>query len=350
MPASDKFLSQEEINEQQYEINRNQAELNREQAKINRQQTQLNRLIQQKMKWQAQVHDQQYSTSESESEYTEEFIDGCAIRTFPSSPQREVLDVEEIQEDTEDEKSMNFVVEAVVNERGSGRNKQYLVKWYGYPPSENTWEPADHVSHLPLLIEAFKARKSRTTDPSSKRKPKEPRTTKESTTIKKQRLMIQNPPCPPSHTKDQSAAEYRLTSGYAEADTVECVWNEYFGLGEFTSRYFSGGVKALQALPMKDRAWRLAYADGSESRRCSRKLSQMKYIANFIETNAERVYGPGRPSTKDCEDIRRQISAVFESPVRLERIYTVLREESVELSHRKNQKHFTSVQPAKGKP
>eukprot|EP01043_Picozoa_sp_COSAG02_P075195 COSAG02_NODE_15393_length_1175_cov_0.910781_2_plen_102_part_00 len=42
-----------------------------------------------------------------------------------------------------------YVVEKVVREGWVGRpnrsKRQYLVKWKGYPHSENTWEPAEHL-------------------------------------------------------------------------------------------------------------------------------------------------------------------------------------------------------------
>jgi len=38
-----------------------------------------------------------------------------------------------------------FEVEAILNHRcyGHSRMPQYLIKWKGYPHSENTWEPAN---------------------------------------------------------------------------------------------------------------------------------------------------------------------------------------------------------------
>eukprot|EP00966_Prymnesium_polylepis_P037936 880082-Prymnesium_polylepis.1 len=36
---------------------------------------------------------------------------------------------------------------------------EYLVAWRGYPPEENTWEPAEHILDA-ALIEAFEAREA----------------------------------------------------------------------------------------------------------------------------------------------------------------------------------------------
>ena len=44
-------------------------------------------------------------------------------------------------------------VEAIIDQSEAG--DQYLVKWAGYPSSENTWEPIAEVKHL----DAFKAYK-----------------------------------------------------------------------------------------------------------------------------------------------------------------------------------------------
>jgi hypothetical protein len=64
--------------------------------------------------------------------------------TFPSRhpPRPEPLDVEGEKQ---------FVVEAIVDEKGRGRARRYLVKWVGYPDSENTWEPAANVEDTEAL-------------------------------------------------------------------------------------------------------------------------------------------------------------------------------------------------------
>ena len=46
-----------------------------------------------------------------------------------------------------------YEVEHIVNHRRHGRARQlqYLIKWKGYPESDNTWEPADQVHALELI-------------------------------------------------------------------------------------------------------------------------------------------------------------------------------------------------------
>jgi len=50
-----------------------------------------------------------------------------------------------------------FIVEKIVNRRvGPNRRVEYLVKWKGYPDSDNTWEPQQNLSEsCPLLIDEF---------------------------------------------------------------------------------------------------------------------------------------------------------------------------------------------------
>src|SRR6266436_3597460 len=49
-----------------------------------------------------------------------------------------------------------FEVERIVAHRTFGRSKslQYLIKWKGYPKSNNSWEPADQV-HAPNLLKHY---------------------------------------------------------------------------------------------------------------------------------------------------------------------------------------------------
>ncbi len=49
-----------------------------------------------------------------------------------------------------------YEVERIVAHRQFGQSKklQYLIKWKGYPESDNTWEPADQV-HAPELIKHY---------------------------------------------------------------------------------------------------------------------------------------------------------------------------------------------------
>ncbi len=68
-----------------------------------------------------------------------------------------------------------YEIERIVAHRQFGRSKhlQYLIKWKGYPESDNTWEPASHV-HAPELIKHYQSAKihqSSTADHQSATKP-----------------------------------------------------------------------------------------------------------------------------------------------------------------------------------
>jgi hypothetical protein len=49
-----------------------------------------------------------------------------------------------------------YKVEAICNHQCFGHSctLQYLVKWHGYPKSDNTWEPADNI-HTPDLLKDY---------------------------------------------------------------------------------------------------------------------------------------------------------------------------------------------------
>jgi hypothetical protein len=62
-----------------------------------------------------------------------------------SRPPSELVDGEE-----------EYQVEHIMGHRKTGRMKglQYLVKWLGYPDSNNTWEPVAQI-HAPDLIKQY---------------------------------------------------------------------------------------------------------------------------------------------------------------------------------------------------
>ena len=48
-----------------------------------------------------------------------------------------------------------FEVEAIIDSRIHRRKLQYLVKWKGYPQSDNTWEPVGNVQHAEEAVQSF---------------------------------------------------------------------------------------------------------------------------------------------------------------------------------------------------
>ena len=49
-----------------------------------------------------------------------------------------------------------YAVEKIINHRKDKRSKHvsYLIKWQGYPESDSTWEPLEHI-HAPDLLKAY---------------------------------------------------------------------------------------------------------------------------------------------------------------------------------------------------
>jgi Chromo (CHRromatin Organisation MOdifier) domain len=46
-------------------------------------------------------------------------------------------------------------VERIEDSRVQRGRLQYLVKWKGYPPSDNTWEAATDLRNAPELVDEF---------------------------------------------------------------------------------------------------------------------------------------------------------------------------------------------------
>ena len=50
-----------------------------------------------------------------------------------------------------------YTIEKFLECRMFHRKKQYLVRWSGYGPDEDSWEPASNVQHCAALLAQFEA-------------------------------------------------------------------------------------------------------------------------------------------------------------------------------------------------
>ena len=56
------------------------------------------------------------------------------------------------------EEQPEYEVEAIISHRRSGKGRAYLVKWKGYPTSENTWEPERNLYNTREMLNQYKTR------------------------------------------------------------------------------------------------------------------------------------------------------------------------------------------------
>ena len=47
---------------------------------------------------------------------------------------------------------LEYEVEAILRHRGKGARRQYLILWKGYPLTEATWEPEEHLLNAPDIL------------------------------------------------------------------------------------------------------------------------------------------------------------------------------------------------------
>ena len=53
------------------------------------------------------------------------------------------------------EGSLEYEVEGILRDKGKGARQRYLMMWKGYPLSEATWEPMEHLDHAQELLEDY---------------------------------------------------------------------------------------------------------------------------------------------------------------------------------------------------
>ena len=71
---------------------------------------------------------------------------------------QEAYDAAEDSEGDDDD-DLVYEVEKIIDERDSKAGKEYLIKWVGWGPKYNTWEPSENIID-PDLVSEFEARKA----------------------------------------------------------------------------------------------------------------------------------------------------------------------------------------------
>ena len=74
--------------------------------------------------------------------------------------------------DEGEEEEEEYEVEAIVSDRIKKGKKQYLLKWKGYPDSENTWEDEESLNCPDLLLKYIQKKESQAYDSYDKPKPR----------------------------------------------------------------------------------------------------------------------------------------------------------------------------------
>ncbi|KAI5116973.1 hypothetical protein M0805_002060, partial [Coniferiporia weirii] len=54
------------------------------------------------------------------------------------------------------EDQQEYEVEAIVSHKGNGTRQRFLIKWKGYPSSENQWLSERDLSHAPIILKTYK--------------------------------------------------------------------------------------------------------------------------------------------------------------------------------------------------
>jgi hypothetical protein len=73
----------------------------------------------------------------------------------PDKVMTEFVDIKSNEEDAASDDEAEFEVEAILNRRRRNNKLEYFVKWKGYPTSDNTWEPIEHLANCADLVTTF---------------------------------------------------------------------------------------------------------------------------------------------------------------------------------------------------
>ena len=57
-------------------------------------------------------------------------------------------------------KEDEYEVERIVGRRTFQGKIHYLIKWFGYPPSQNTWEPEENLINIAKMVDEFESKRA----------------------------------------------------------------------------------------------------------------------------------------------------------------------------------------------
>lgn len=80
------------------------------------------------------------------------------------------------------EEEEEYTVEKILEKRMKGGKVEYLIKWEGYPDSENTWEPQDNLD-CPDIINGFEAKTKAKKEEKKRKKESDTPTAKKKTKV-----------------------------------------------------------------------------------------------------------------------------------------------------------------------
>ncbi|XP_060801415.1 histone-lysine N-methyltransferase Su(var)3-9 isoform X1 [Amyelois transitella] len=75
--------------------------------------------------------------------------------TLDSEDESEMPAAKKLKKSKKQTKSEEFIIERIVKFQYKLGEELFFVKWKGYPESENTWEPTEHLHNCPAVLEAF---------------------------------------------------------------------------------------------------------------------------------------------------------------------------------------------------